>query len=110
MIKNIEEVLKERNTTHGGWALQAYTTNKLKLVMRNSQNWPDLDPSKQEVLDMLATKIGRILSGDPNEADHWDDMAGYLELERKEQKKVVRPPAPIQSQQFVAEIHNYTGE
>ena len=29
---------------------------------------------------MIACKIARILSGDPNWRDHWDDIAGYATL------------------------------
>jgi hypothetical protein len=31
-------------------------------------------------LEMIAHKIGRVLAGDPNHADHWDDIAGYARL------------------------------
>jgi hypothetical protein len=42
--------------------------------------WSRLDHSQAEALDMIAHKIGRILAGDPNHADHWDDIAGYARL------------------------------
>lgn len=29
---------------------------------------------------MIAHKIGRILNGDPNYRDSWDDIAGYAKL------------------------------
>lgn len=29
---------------------------------------------------MILAKIARIVSGDPNHADHWDDIAGYALL------------------------------
>lgn len=29
---------------------------------------------------MIATKVGRILSGDQNHKDSWDDLAGYARL------------------------------
>jgi hypothetical protein len=32
------------------------------------------------LLEMIAHKIARILSGDPNHRDHWEDIAGYAEL------------------------------
>jgi hypothetical protein len=37
-------------------------------------------PIQVEALEMIAHKIGRILSGDPNHQDHWDDIAGYAKL------------------------------
>jgi hypothetical protein len=33
-----------------------------------------------EALEMICTKIARILSGNPNDPDHWKDIAGYAEL------------------------------
>jgi hypothetical protein len=29
---------------------------------------------------MIAHKIGRIIAGDPDFRDHWDDLAGYATL------------------------------
>lgn len=34
----------------------------------------------REALDMIAHKIGRILNGDHDYADSWDDIAGYARL------------------------------
>jgi hypothetical protein len=33
-----------------------------------------------EALDMIALKLSRILSGQANFKDHWDDIAGYAKL------------------------------
>ncbi len=37
---------------------------------------------------MIAHKIGRIVSGNPNVQDHWDDIAGYAKLASNEIAKV----------------------
>ena len=29
---------------------------------------------------MISTKLARIASGNPNELDHWKDIAGYADL------------------------------
>ena len=39
-----------------------------------------LKADQQEALDMIAHKIGRIINGDPDYADSWDDIAGYAKL------------------------------
>lgn len=39
-----------------------------------------LDDVQRESLSMIFHKIGRILAGDPNFRDHWDDIAGYAKL------------------------------
>jgi len=33
-----------------------------------------------EALDMIFSKIARILNGDPNHLDSWTDIAGYATL------------------------------
>ena len=42
--------------------------------------WAKLEQTQRESLDMIAHKIGRILAGDPDFRDHWDDIAGYAKL------------------------------
>jgi len=54
--------------------------------MHNSSKWSYLSPTQREALDMTAHKIGRILAGDPDHKDHWDDIAGYTTLVAKELK------------------------
>ena len=76
-MSDIKSILTERGKTHGDYAQHAATTQCLKSVMRNTRNWGDLTPSQTECLEMIAHKIGRILNGDPDYKDHWDDIAGY---------------------------------
>lgn len=70
----------ERKSTHGDWMQQSRCGNELKGVLRGISNWNDLLPHQQEALDMIATKMSRIVCGNPNEPDHWDDIAGYAHL------------------------------
>ena len=48
--------------------------------MRKTPNWDRLTPEQKESLDMTIHKIHRILTGDPNEVDHWKDIGGYSDL------------------------------
>jgi len=74
-----KELLTERNKTHGPYELHAAITQRIKNIMYE-QGWINLTPSQRESLDMIAHKIGRILAGDPDFRDHWDDIAGYAKL------------------------------
>lgn len=76
----VEKLTAERKSTHGNWVDQAALANELKERMRGSPNWNSLKPYQSEALDMIATKLSRILSGNPTEPDHWDDIAGYAYL------------------------------
>jgi len=53
-----------------------------------------LDDMQRETLEMIATKIGRILSGNPHEVDHWKDGAGYFQLIVNAYNAVERDPIP----------------
>ena len=88
---SIDELLDQRGKTHGDFAVHAMVTQDLKEVMRSVhkvnigsdtviQAWSHLIPSQRESLDMIVHKIGRILAGDPDFRDHWDDIAGYAKL------------------------------
>jgi hypothetical protein len=48
--------------------------------MRQSSGWDHLGNEHAEALEMIAMKIARILSGNPNFADHWEDIEGYARL------------------------------
>ena len=75
------ELLVQRGTTHGEFRENSKISQKIKVIMRDTcSNYYDLQPFQQEALDMMAHKIGRILAGDPNHQDHWDDIAGYAKL------------------------------
>ena len=73
-------IIDERQKTHGDFYRVAGTAQELKDVLRRGKNWKTLDDTQRETLEMIATKIARILSGNPHEVDHWRDIAGYAML------------------------------
>ena len=77
---SIDDVLAQRNDVHGEFRDDATTAQALKYVMRDGKNRDDLSSIQKEALDNIATKIARILSGDPNHKDHWFDIIGYCTL------------------------------
>jgi len=82
MTTDINTLLAEREKTHGDYVLHASITQDLKRVIRHHVADLDvkLDDDMQETLDMIAQKIGRIIAGNPEEPDHWRDIAGYAQL------------------------------
>ena len=76
----MSDLLDEREKTHGDYYATAAYAQHLKEVMRRGKNWPLLDDAQRETLEMVASKIGRILSGNPHEVDHYRDCAGYFQL------------------------------
>lgn len=78
---SIQDTLNERAKTHGDFISNSSIMQTLKQVMRTQGvNWDTLTASQKESLEMIQHKIGRILSGNPNEPDHWKDIAGYATL------------------------------
>lgn len=91
---SVEQILEQRQKTHGNFSEHACLSMRLKDACRyhtpSSQHAPAYDklhPAHQEALDMILHKVARVLNGDPNERDHWDDIAGYATLAAKECKE-----------------------
>ena len=80
----LDDTLKERGSRYGTFADNAAISQDLKKVMQASPNWSRLRPSQREALDVISSKISRVLTGDPEYADNWEDIAGYAVLVKKE--------------------------
>ena len=76
----ISALLDEREKTHGDFADVARVANDILNAISRGPNDGKLSPVQAEALKMIASKLGRIMSGDPNEADHWRDISGYAQL------------------------------
>jgi hypothetical protein len=79
-MTGIDEILTARKRTHGEFRDHARVTWGIKRVMEGEAQWARLNDIQREALAIIAHKIGRILTGDPNHHDHWDDIAGYAKL------------------------------
>ena len=85
---DVQETLSDRDKTHGHYPHVAQTIQELKELAhiadyrarQHNPERPRMTPAQAEGLDMILHKIGRILNGDPNTADHWHDIAGYATL------------------------------
>ena len=75
----VEKIIEEREKVHGEFWKTAEIAQDLKGTIARHVEKP-LDPVHDEALDMIASKIARILSGDANHVDHWIDIAGYAQL------------------------------
>jgi hypothetical protein len=75
-----EKLLEERGKTHGEYSDHAAATQGMIRMWSVYKNWKNFSDCQKESLHMFAHKIGRILTGDPDINDHWDDIAGYAKL------------------------------
>ena len=71
-------ILNERESSHGDFSTTAMIAQDLKSIVRGNSH--KLDNRQAESLDLICTKIARLLSGDNNCKDTWDDIAGYANL------------------------------
>lgn len=87
-----EEILNEREKTHGDFlavsALWCELTYQLDEHYKNSQ--VVLDDAQKAAVRMILLKISRIVCGNPDHADHWDDIAGYAMLGKGQAKEAPR--------------------
>lgn len=79
-MTSIDAILAEREKTHGKFEDHATYTQNLKYILAASEKYFFLTSEQKEALEMICHKIGRILAGNPNEPDHWTDIAGYATL------------------------------
>lgn len=82
-VQDVVEIIRDRRTVHGDFRDHAEYTQRIKQVLHSSPNWLKLTVTQKEGLEMLAHKVGRILAGDPNHADHWLDIEGYARITRE---------------------------
>lgn len=78
ILQHVEKlVCNERNKTHGDPQLQFATAQTLKAVLANGPS--KQPPPQQEALELICTKLARIVHGAPY-LDHWLDIAGYAAI------------------------------
>jgi hypothetical protein len=87
------DIIDEREKTHGDYYQVSMMAQELKDAMRRGKKWRILDDMQRETLEMIASKISRILSGNPHESDHWRDIAGYATLI----ERWLTPPADLET-------------
>lgn len=79
---SIYETLNERANTHGDFYKGAETFSDLfDLLVKNKSN---LNKHQLYAMNMILSKVVRILNGNADEVDHWKDIAGYATLGSKE--------------------------
>lgn len=76
---SIENTLAERGNRYGDFADHAKIAQNIKRAMQ-SPGYDALPDMHRQALEVIADKIARILSGDPNYADNWHDIQGYAKL------------------------------
>lgn len=85
-MPDVQKTLDERGSRYGDFKYHATVAQKLQDVMREAtiengaSSWRRLTPVQKQALTVIADKIARILTGDPDYADNWHDIQGYAKL------------------------------
>jgi hypothetical protein len=80
---SVTDTLAQRQHTHGDFTNNATVMQALKGIVRDAVRWGDLSYVQREAIEMICHKIGRVVTGNPNEPDHWLDIEGYARLARE---------------------------
>lgn len=94
---------KVRGPVHGNFAEGATITQGVIALLSSGSSWPKMSPAKREALHMIVHKMHRIVTGNPDHKDHWDDIGGYgqlgandcLEAAPVKRKYRKRQPVPV---------------
>lgn len=76
------EMLADRKKQHGDFTVHARLSQQLKNVARDTCGYKSMSDVQREAIDMILHKVARILAGNPDHHDHWDDIAGYAKITR----------------------------
>jgi len=90
MTKQVDETLAQRGKHYGDFVKTFDVIQQIKDALKDGVGWAAMPPERRETLEMIAVKLGRLVSGDSGHADSWHDIAGYARLvEGDLQKKEV---------------------
>lgn len=81
LFQGLDKDLLERNTRYGTFKDNSEVAQILKEALRGGANWDQLHYSQKEALELIAVKMGRLVSGNcGKQQDSWYDIAGYAKL------------------------------
>lgn len=80
MTDALGQMLVERAARHGDFTDHSRIAQALKRAVQREGRYDSLTDMHREAIDMILHKVARIVAGDPNFHDHWDDIAGYARI------------------------------
>jgi hypothetical protein len=104
IIEDSMDIIQDRDKTHAPsdkFKQLAETAQTLKTIVRSGLVETDkfLDEDMMESIDLICTKIARIVHGDSKHIDHWLDIAGYSQLIVNRLQSDLPPPTQKPSKQ-----------
>jgi Domain of unknown function (DUF6378) len=106
----IEETLAERGARYGDFTDHAHIAQTLQIHLQQSGGWHKLTFDKRQALTVIADKIARILTGDPEYPDNWHDIQGYAKLAEDRCKGQPETTGKIESAAFSPEFVDWSSK
>lgn len=75
----IDKLLADRGAIYGDFENIAETAQAIKRILRAGNSYDQLSMAERESLDMIASKLSRIVNG-RHHPDNWLDVCGYSKL------------------------------
>lgn len=75
----IQDILQERASRYGDFIDNATIAQVMKSAAIGNV-WADMDADAREAIDMICTKISRIVTADWRYVDNWRDIEGFAKL------------------------------
>ena len=72
---NLDDSLRDKQITNGPFDDMAQLAQAIKFALRRGRNWEALPPEAKETLELIATRIAKILCGDAVDPNHWNEIA-----------------------------------
>lgn len=79
-MATVSETLSERGKRYGDFTDRAELCQAIKTEMMTTPGYANLHAVQAQALEVIADKIARILTGDPDYEDNWHDIQGYAAL------------------------------
>lgn len=89
---DITETLAERSQTHGNFEQGAEVFAPLFEILADNKD--HLSKAQLYAVNMVMSKLVRILKGNANEQDHWQDIIGYCTLALNSMSDKAQPVNP----------------
>lgn len=81
-ILDVKKILEERGNRYGAFYDLSRVSQRLKhcVITELEFRKKSLNHDQMEAITMICHKMARIINGDPDYADSWQDIAGYAQL------------------------------
>jgi hypothetical protein len=79
-VMEVDQILQDREKTHGDFEMKAMWIQEIMQNLIGLNSYEEMEADKKEAIHMILVKLSRIIYGNYNHVDHWDDIAGYALL------------------------------